>query len=396
MRQLLLFCVLILGASIHSTAQDKQVIYLENPSFEGQPSPGRVPSGWSDCGHAQESPPDIQPYGGFNVTRPAYEGRTYIGLVSRDNKTWEAMAQRLTNPIEQGACYRFSIHACKSSIYISPTRKNQSQPINFEKGLVLRIWGGNAACDRAELLDQVDDAIDHFDWRQYDFELKPQNGSYNYIVIEAYYKLPTLSWYNGNVLIDNASEIFSCEIPTEPIASVEPKKDPVRPKDPIRAKDPVEPTVDPLVEPKKGPNTSSEGITARDRGNFDPLSTEDIRVGDKFRLEQLYFQADSSSITRNAQRELMGLYRFLKANPNLSLEVGGHTNGLPPHSYCDRLSTARAKNVVSFLARQGIDPKRMSYKGYGKRRPIADNSTQWGKERNQRVEIIITDVDSDD
>lgn len=393
MRHLLLFLVLWAGST--AQAQDKQVIYLENPSFEGQPSPGRLPTGWSDCGHPQESPPDIQPYGGFNVTRPAQDGRTYLGLVSRDNKTWESVAQRLTDPLQQGSCYKFSIHACKSSIYISPTRKNQSQPINFEKGLVLRVWGGNSTCDRAELLDQVDEAINHFDWRPYEFELKPTKGSYSYLTIEAYYKLPALSWYNGNVLIDNASEIFSCDIPTEPIAIVDPKPN-LRPKDPIRKQpDPVTPKDDPLAVPDKTPNTSSEGIVARDRGNFDLARIRDVEIGDKFRLEELQFRADSASITVSGQRELMGVFHFLKNNPNLSLEVGGHTNGLPPHSFCDRLSTARAKNVVRFLKGQGIDPERMSYKGYGKRRPIATNDTKAGRSRNQRVEIIITDKTSD-
>lgn len=391
MNHLLQFCLLLLCtiSSVSVQAQGNQVIYLENPSFEGQPNPGRTPLGWADCGAPNESPPDIQPYGGFSVSRSAQDGRTYIGLVSRDNQTWEAIGQRLTDPLEKGSCYKFSLHACKSPIYISPTRKNQSQPINFEKGLILRVWAGNSVCDHAELLDEVKSPINHFDWRKYNFELKPKNGTYNYLLIEAYYKTPTLSWYNGNVLIDNASEIFSCEIPTEPIAAIPEKKDP-----PSKVKKPV-PVVDPLPhpQPQTKPNTSTEGITATDRGNFDSkVDGKTVKVGDKFRLENLYFQADSSSISPNAQRELMGLYHFLKGNDNVSLEVGGHTNGLPPQDYCDRLSTARARNVVEFLKRQGIDPNRLSYKGYGKRRPIADNSTKWGKQRNQRVEIIVTDV----
>lgn len=392
----LLFILLAFFSSSSLWAQETQVIYLENPSFEDIPGPGRTPRAWTDCGHHQESPPDIQPYGGFNVTRPAKHGRTYLGLVGRDNNTWEAVAQRLTEPMAQGTCYKFSLQACKSPIYLSPTRKNQTRPTNFKDGMVLRIWGGNATCDRLELLDEIKEPINHFDWRLYNFEFTPK-AAYSYLTIEAYYKTPVLAPYNGNVLIDHASEIFSCEIPTdEPLAITDPQKN--TPKDPVKKADPFTPVEEPVVTPtKKTPNTSAEDLVAKDKGNFDPnaIDIKSMKVGDKFRLENLYFQADSSSITRNAERVLMGLYEFLKANPNVSLEVGGHTNGLPPDAYCDHLSTQRAKNVVAYLRRRGIDSSRMGYKGYGKRKPISDNETAAGRRRNQRVEIIITDIDGE-
>lgn len=376
-------------------AQKTEVIYLENPSFEDQPRAGRTPEAWADCGHNQESPPDIQPYGGFNVTRRAHDGRTYVGLVSRDNKTWEAVAQRLSSPLKKGSCYKFSLHACKSPIYISPTRKNQSQPTNFNKGLVVRIWAGNNYCDRTELLDEVKEPIEHTDWREYKFEFKPQNNDYTFICIEAYYKTPTFTWYNGNVLIDNASEIFSCEIPTDNVLA---QNDPVKKtKDPEpKPKDNPTPNKDPLVK-KDPPNTSTKDIVAVDKGNFDPsaINTKELKVGHKFRLDNLYFKADSASVTRNGTRVLYGLYLFLRDNPNLALEVGGHTNGLPPDEYCDKLSTQRAKNVVAYLEKEGIKGQRMSYKGYGKRKPIGDNKTKEGLRRNQRVEIIITDISVD-
>ena len=387
--------LLVVTISNTCTAQETQVIYLENPSFEGQPRPGRTPDGWADCGHSQESPPDIQPYGGFNVTRPPHDGRSYIGLVSRDNKTWEAVAQRLTDPLKQGSCYKFSIYACKSPIYMSPTRKNQSQPINFNKGLVLRVWGGNNYCDRGELLAEVKEPIDHPDWRNYEFEFNPKDGDYSYICIEAYYKTPTFSWYNGNVLIDNASEIFSCEIPTEPIAINEPKDTQKNniPNNTTNTNTNTSPNKDPLGK-KEQPNTSAKDIRTVDKGDFEPkkIVSKELKIGHKFRLEKLYFPADSSSITNNGEKVLLELYQFLKSNPNLALEIGGHTNGLPPNDYCDRLSTLRAKNVVNYLIKEGINLDRMGYKGYGKRKPIGDNKTKDGQRRNQRVEIIITDV----
>lgn len=377
-------------------AQKTEIIYLTNPSFEDIAHAGKTPESWSDCGHSQESPPDIQPGGGFNVTRPAFHGRTYVGLVTRDNKTWEAIAQRLTDPITKGTCYKFSLHACKSDVYISPTKKNQNQPTNFNRGLVIRIWAGNSYCDRAELLDELKSPVEHTDWREYQFEFTPSDDDYTFICIEAYYKTPTFSWYNGNILIDNASEIFSCEIPTDPVlAQNDPKetRTNVKPGPERDPKDPnPTPKEDPLVERKL--NTSTDKLAIKDQGNFNPstISAKDIEIGDKFRLDNLYFKADSSSITNNGEKVLIGLYGFLKKNPEFALEVGGHTNGLPPHDYCDRLSKARARSVVAFLERRGIKGNRMSFKGYGKRQPIGDNTTSEGKRKNQRVEIIITDI----
>ncbi len=392
MYKALFFLVIIsLIIAFDSDAQNTEVIYLENPSFEDQPRAGRTPESWANCGHSQESPPDIQPYGGFNVTRPAYDGRTYVGLVTRENKTWEAIAQRLSKSITKGTCYKFSIYACKSTEYISPTKKNQNQPTNFSRGLVLRIWAGNNYCDRAELLDEIKDPVDHSDWRNYEFKFTPEDNDYSFICIEAYYKTPTFNFYNGNILIDFASEIFSCEIPTDivevPVEKVNNTKD-----SNLVVED--DPDNDPLVNNVK-PNTSAKNIVIHDKGNFDPqkIVARDLKVGDKFRLENLYFRADSSSVSRNGEKVLLGLYKFLKTNSHLALEIGGHTNSLPPDDFCDKLSTKRAKSVVYYLNRSGISIDRMSYRGYGKRKPIGDNNTKDGQRKNQRVEFIITDLD---
>ncbi len=385
----------LLLATSFVVAQKTEVLYLENASFEGRSRPGAAPEGWADCGQPQESPPDIQPYGGFNVTRPAQDGKTYVGMVTRDNKTWEAISQRLTSSLEKGNCYRFSIYACKSSIYISPTRKNQSVPVNFSKGVVLRIWGGNNYCQRAELLAKIDNPVEHIEWKKYKFEFSPKQGSYNFITIEAYYKTPTLSWYNGNILIDNASEIFSCNIPDDaPLVASNTKKRPkiatIREpnKTSMVKKDPF------ATSTFRKPNTSAENLKLVDKGNFEPekIDVKKIEVGHLFRLEKLYFPADSSSITPTSQKVLYNLYTFLKKNPTLHIEIGGHTNGLPPDAYCDKLSSARARNVRNYLAREGIKSSRIAYKGYGKKKPISDNKTFAGRRKNQRVEIIVTDI----
>ncbi len=136
----------------------------------------------------------------------------------------------------------------------------------------------------------------------------------------------------------------------------------------------------------------SESNIVQNKGSFDPktINAKQLEVGDYFQLKKLYFPADSSNITRNAQKTLNQLLLFLQDNPNIDIEVGGHTSSAPSDVYCDQLSTQRAKSVAQYLLREGIHEKRISYRGYGKNRPIADNKTQKGKQMNQRVEVIIT------
>ena len=128
-------------------------------------------------------------------------------------------------------------------------------------------------------------------------------------------------------------------------------------------------------------------------GNFDPeMDAQQVKKGQIFRLNNTFFPADSSYITKQAAKELIRLRDFLIQNPSISIEISGHTNGLPEHDYCDRLSEDRAKNVAQYLESKGIAKKRLQAKGYGKRQPIATNENLRGRQRNQRVEIKILEV----
>ncbi len=157
-----------------------------------------------------------------------------------------------------------------------------------------------------------------------------------------------------------------------------------------------------LKEKTKGGNPSAEfkilslggkELVAEDKGDFSlDIDTDNLAIGHTFRLNNLYFLADSSSFTPNSIRSLDELQKFLSEHPNIVIEIGGHTNGLPSHEYCDRLSSERAKNVVLYLKAKGVSASQLQYKGYGKRRPIADNTTELGRQRNQRVEIKVLEL----
>lgn len=381
-RSALLFALIIFTANF-VVAQDEP-IELINPSFEGTPQDGvqngTLPTGWYDCGFAGETAPDVHPQvdgGNFLVTKPAYDGNTYIGMVVRENDTWEMISQRLSAPLVGGKCYEFSIHLCRSELYRSPSRIT-NENVNYTNPAKLRIWAGNGYCIRAELLAESS-AIINTRWLEYNFKFEPKE-TYTHIVLEAFYRTPTPFPYNGNILLDNASAIFPipCDVERPEVTDKEP---PVTPQAPATPHTPSaqadKPAVDqPVVQNKK------EKILKE-------LDKDKIREGQTIRIDKLFFRADSTSITEESYPVLDEIYDFLVSNPSVVVEIGGHTNGIPSPEYCDKLSTERAKAVSDFLVLKGIKSSRLKYKGYGKRQPIDTNRTAAGRKRNQRVEIKI-------
>ncbi len=386
-KNMLPFLLLLLAYPFSSSAQ-KEEIKLQNPSFEDFNKIGSPPAGWRDCGFTGETPPDVNPHPEFYVTRPAQNGNTYLGMVTRDNDTWEGVGQRLEKPLQPGKCYAFSIWLCRSDTYRSPT-KTTRQVEFFTQPVKVVFWGGNSDCDKAEKLGETA-VVSNTDWKKYDLKFKPTR-SLQYFFIETYYQTPVLFAYNGNVLVDNASSlvVISCDT-NEPVAANDnrpgdrvntpPAKTPPAPK-PVEPAKP-EPGKPEPTPPAPGPVTFNE-----------TLKGADMQVGQTFQMANLYFPADSATPRPISFKELDKLYDFLVANPKISIEVGGHTNNVPKDAFCDDLSTRRAKSVADYLIKKGISADRIKYKGYGKRNPIADNSTEAGRKKNQRVEIKILKVD---
>ncbi len=78
---------------------------------------------------------------------------------------------------------------------------------------------------------------------------------------------------------------------------------------------------------------------------------------------------------------------LMAADPSLKIEVQGHTDNVGGDDYNQKLSDARSNSVMTWLTQHGVAAVRMTAKGYGKTRPIADNNTDEGRMKNRRVEI---------
>lgn len=382
--------ILFVATNIFGQAQP---ILLKNPSFEDMPRHSKPPIGWFDCGFAGESPPDVQPSGTFKVTKTPVDGNTYLGMVVRDNDTWESVAQKLSDPIQNGSCYQFSLNLCRSELYVSTSRITDEEA-NYTTPAKIRIYGGNGYCDKAEVLAESAE-VDNTSWKEFSFRFEPR-GTYSYIILEAFYKTPTLFPYNGNILIDNASAISPVPCGDEQLVVENYDKtvtidydNPVTKPNIPKNNPPSPPSVD--RNPPTGNNSEPEveDYSDKDLIVFDELDQTDLKEGMRINVEQLFFEADKSLITSNSYPILNKIYDFLSQNKNMIVEIGGHTNSLPPEEYCYRLSTDRAKAVVDYLNSKGIAQDRLKYKGYGKDKPVSSNETAEGRRKNQRVEITI-------
>ena len=100
------------------------------------------------------------------------------------------------------------------------------------------------------------------------------------------------------------------------------------------------------------------------------------------------FDTDATAIKLDSQSILAEIVKLLAANPGLKLEVQGHTDnsGTPAHNL--QLSAGRANAVLGALLGQGVDAGRLTAKGYGQTKPLADNATEDGKAKNRRVELV--------
>lgn len=113
-------------------------------------------------------------------------------------------------------------------------------------------------------------------------------------------------------------------------------------------------------------------------------------VGKVFTLSDIFFEKDKTTLLLSATTELQRLAKYLKASPNLTLCISGHTDETGDERYNQRLSEGRAKAVAEYLAAQGIEKKRLKYQGFGESLPIADNETEAGKQQNRRVEFVLS------
>lgn len=116
---------------------------------------------------------------------------------------------------------------------------------------------------------------------------------------------------------------------------------------------------------------------------------ESIHTGAKIALKNIFYESGSFKLKNESLYEITKLVQFLKENPQVRIEISGHTDYVGQDQANLTLSTNRAKSVYDWLVKQGIAADRLVYKGYGKTQPLDVNTTEEGRARNRRTEVKV-------
>jgi outer membrane protein OmpA-like peptidoglycan-associated protein len=115
-----------------------------------------------------------------------------------------------------------------------------------------------------------------------------------------------------------------------------------------------------------------------------------IEVGQVFRLNNVFFDFDKWDLRPESYVELDRVVKLLNDNPSMEIELSAHTDSFGSDDYNFKLSDNRAKSCREYLLSKGIDPNRVTSKGYGETQPVAPNDTPENRQLNRRVEFKIT------
>jgi outer membrane protein OmpA-like peptidoglycan-associated protein len=144
----------------------------------------------------------------------------------------------------------------------------------------------------------------------------------------------------------------------------------------------------PLVKDTDG-DGADDGKEVRD--GTDPLVADVLRVEESGNivLEGINFETNSAQITPDSEPTLIKALNTLRTNPQLRVEVQGHTDDVGNDSTNQRLSESRANSVRDYLVQRGIDASRMTTRGYGESAPLVPNDSPENRDKNRRIQFKV-------
>jgi len=126
------------------------------------------------------------------------------------------------------------------------------------------------------------------------------------------------------------------------------------------------------------------------RRDLEGADVERVGEGIKITFDSgILFQTSSAALQTAAQTDIAQLAETLKKYPDTNIIIEGHTDNTGSRELNQSLSEERAQAVADYAASLGVDRSRITTKGYAFDQPIADNSTEAGRQQNRRVEIAI-------
>ena len=119
------------------------------------------------------------------------------------------------------------------------------------------------------------------------------------------------------------------------------------------------------------------------------IPLQPIEKGASVILKNIFFDTKKYVLKPESLSELDKVIALLADNPKLTILISGFTDNVGKPADNILLSINRAKSVTAYFQSKGIDIKRLSAKGFGEQKPIADNKTEAGKALNRRTELSV-------
>ena len=186
---IMMFLLFLMALSLTVHGQNPYPQF-QNPSLEDVTGIGVTPWGYTKCTTGGPSSPDIQP-GIWNVFLQPSDGFSYVGFICRANNTLESFTTQLNAPLAGGTQYAFLIDLAASDKYFG----------YHDSAATLKIWGGDANCDKQKLLWESTPVGNINYWRTDTAIFNTTEKAITHLTFEPGYtsQMP----YKGNVLIDN-------------------------------------------------------------------------------------------------------------------------------------------------------------------------------------------------
>ena len=139
---------------------------------------------------------------------------------------------------------------------------------------------------------------------------------------------------------------------------------------------------------KKNENEPPQKTTGKGLQNFDGK----LDAGGKYILKNVLFDLSSDELLPEASNDLSKLYDVLNSNPEMIIQLEGHTDVIGPHKNNMRLSKKRVIATKKYLTQRGIAAKRIKLKWYGDRHPLITSGTIEERKINRRVELSVLKI----
>jgi hypothetical protein len=136
-------------------------------------------------------------------------------------------------------------------------------------------------------------------------------------------------------------------------------------------------------------NFSLEGVFHIEEPFHKDIPLRELLKGNTIILKNVFFETADYTLKPESETELDKIVKFLSENPELKIEISGHTDNEGGETYNLQLSKQRAESVVQYLQSKGVQDGRMVSKGYGYTQPVETNDTPEGRAQNRRTELKV-------